>query len=86
MVTRKAFEETSFFDQETGQRFRQEVLAVSGAANFMDMRVNFSGREPEIDPLLRNLGLQEAHRTDHSKQAPTGARFLEPVSASVCDF
>ena len=53
-----AFEETSLFDQETAQRFRTEVLEVSGTADFMDMWVNFRGREPEIDPLLRNLGLQ----------------------------
>jgi peptidyl-dipeptidase Dcp len=53
-----AFEETSLFDQETARRFRSEVLAVSGTADFMDMWVAFRGREPEIDPLLRNLGLQ----------------------------
>jgi len=53
-----AFEETSLFDQETAQRFRNEVLAVSGTADFMDMWVAFRGREPEIEPLLRNLGLQ----------------------------
>jgi len=52
-----AFEETSLFDAKTAQRFRKEDLAVSGTAVFMDMRVNFRGRESEIDPLQRNLEL-----------------------------
>ena len=53
-----AFEETSLFDQETAQRFRTEILEVNGTADYMDMWTNFRGREPEIEPLLRNLGLQ----------------------------
>ncbi len=53
-----AFEETSLFDQETANRFRKEILEVSGSKDYMDMWVAFRGREPEIGPLLRNLGLQ----------------------------
>ena len=53
-----AFEETSLFDQETANRFRTEILEVSGSKDYMDMWVAFRGREPEIGPLLRNLGLQ----------------------------
>jgi peptidyl-dipeptidase Dcp len=53
-----AFEETSLFDQETANRFRTEILEVSGSKDYMDMWVAFRGREPEIAPLLRNLGLQ----------------------------
>ena len=53
-----AFEETSLFDQETAHRFRTEILEVSGSKDYMDMWVAFRGREPEIEPLLRNLGLQ----------------------------
>jgi len=52
-----AFEETSLFDQETAQRFRSEILEVSGTADYIDMWVNFRGREPDIEPMLRNLGL-----------------------------
>jgi peptidyl-dipeptidase Dcp len=52
-----AFEETSLFDQETARRFRTEILEVSGSRDYMDMWVAFRGREPEIEPLLRNLGL-----------------------------
>jgi peptidyl-dipeptidase Dcp len=53
-----AFEETSLFDQETANRFRKEILEVTGSKDYMDMWVAFRGREPEIGPLLRNLGLQ----------------------------
>jgi peptidyl-dipeptidase Dcp len=53
-----AFEETSLFDQETAQRFRTSILEVSGSQDYMEMWINFRGREPEIEPLLRNLGLQ----------------------------
>jgi len=52
-----AFEETSLFDQETAQRFRTSILEVSGSQDYMEMWVNFRGREPEIETLLRNLGL-----------------------------
>jgi len=53
-----AFEETSLFDQETANRFRKEILEVSGSKDYMDMWIAFRGREPDIGPLLRNLGLQ----------------------------
>ena len=53
-----AFEETSLFDAETANRFRTEILEVTGSKDYMDMWVAFRGREPEIEPLLRNLGLQ----------------------------
>jgi len=53
-----AFEETSLFDQATANRFRTEILEVSGSKDYMEMWVAFRGREPEIGPLLRNLGLQ----------------------------
>jgi len=54
----EAFKETSLFDQETAQRFRTEILEVNGTADYLEMYTNFRGREPEIEPLLRNRGLQ----------------------------
>ncbi len=54
----EAFKETSIFDQETAQRFRTKILEVNGTAGFMEMYTDFRGREPEIEPLLRNRGLQ----------------------------
>jgi len=54
----EAFKETSIFDQETARRFRTEILEVNGTADFMEMYTDFRGREPEIEPLLRNRGLK----------------------------
>jgi peptidyl-dipeptidase Dcp len=53
----EAFKETSLFDQETAQRFRTSVLKRNGTADFMEMYVDFRGREPRIEPLLKNRGL-----------------------------
>jgi peptidyl-dipeptidase Dcp len=54
----EAFKETSLFDRETAQRFRTEILEVNGTADYLEMYTNFRGREAEIEPLLRNRGLQ----------------------------
>jgi len=53
----EAFKETSLFDADTARRFRTEILEVNGTADYMEMYTNFRGREPEIEPLLRNRGL-----------------------------
>jgi len=52
-----AFRETSLFDPATAQRFRETILARNGTADFMQMFRDFRGREPEIEPLLRQRGL-----------------------------
>ncbi|MFO7828850.1 MAG: M3 family metallopeptidase [Bacteroidales bacterium] len=52
-----AFNETSIFDQATAQSFRENVLAMNGIKDAMEMYVAFRGREPKIDALLKNLGI-----------------------------
>jgi len=54
----EAFKETSLFDQRTAAAFRKHVLEKNGTADYTTMYVNFRGREPGIEPLLRNRGLQ----------------------------
>jgi oligopeptidase A len=54
-----AFEE-SHFAAETGHRFRDTVLAQGGSREAMDLFVDFRGRRPSIDALLRYGGLLEA--------------------------
>jgi len=54
----EAFKETSLFDQKTADAFRKHVLEKNGTADYMSMYVNFRGREPRIEPLLKNRGLQ----------------------------
>ncbi len=53
----EAFKETSLFDQETAARFRNEILSKNGTKDYMDMYKAFRGREPKIEPLLKNRGL-----------------------------
>ncbi|MFC1495314.1 M3 family metallopeptidase [Thermodesulfobacteriota bacterium] len=52
-----AFHETGIFDMDTASRFRREILAKAGGADCMDLYKAFRGREPIIEPLLRNRGL-----------------------------
>jgi len=52
-----AFKETSLFDRETAQRFRTTILERNGTADFLEMYRDFRGREPDIEPLLRDRGL-----------------------------
>ncbi|MFO7874765.1 MAG: M3 family metallopeptidase [Bacteroidales bacterium] len=53
-----AFEETGdLFDQETAQSFREKILERGGTKEPMDMYVDFRGREPVIEPLLKQRGL-----------------------------
>jgi oligopeptidase A len=54
-----AFEETGF-SAETGQRFRDTVLARGGSAEAMDLYIAFRGRKPAVDALLRHSGLVAA--------------------------
>ena len=51
------FEEEGIFNQETGQSFLHEILEKGGSAEPMELFVNFRGREPKIDALLRHSGI-----------------------------
>ncbi|MDB5985342.1 MAG: family peptidase [Nevskia sp.] len=51
-----AFEETAFAPA-TGHRFRNTVLANGGAREAMELFVEFRGRKPSIEPLLKQSGL-----------------------------
>ena len=53
-----AFAEAGIFDQATAQRFRHEILEVGGSRDFMQAYVAFRGREPTIDALLRQNGIE----------------------------
>lgn len=53
------FEEEGIFNQETGLSFLKEVLSQGGSAEPMQLFINFRGREPSIEPLLRHSGILE---------------------------
>ena len=51
------FEENGVFDQATGQQFLHSILEQGGAREPMELFVEFRGREPTIDALLRHSGI-----------------------------
>lgn len=55
----EAYKETGdIFNQEVAGKFRQHILTPGGINDAMDMYVNFRGKEPGIEPLLKNRGLK----------------------------
>jgi len=52
-----AFEEHGVFDRDTGLRFLSAVLEQGGSREPMDLFIEFRGREPTIDALLRHSGI-----------------------------
>lgn len=51
------FEDNGVFDAATGRRFKTAILERGGASEPMTLFVDFMGREPSIDALLRHSGL-----------------------------
>jgi len=52
-----AFEESSIFDQNLASRFKEEILEIGGSKNFMQGFRNFRGRDPSLEPLLKQSGI-----------------------------
>ena len=52
-----AFEETGIFNRDTGEKFLSSILEQGGSREPMELFVQFRGREPTIDALLRHSGL-----------------------------
>jgi oligopeptidase A len=52
-----AFEEHGIYDTKTARRFLQAILERGGSCDAMEAFIEFRGRKPEIEPLLRQLGL-----------------------------
>jgi len=53
----EAFKENGIFDKATAESYRKNILEKGGTMDAMTMYVNFRGREPGIEPLLKNRGL-----------------------------
>jgi oligopeptidase A len=52
-----AFEESGVFDRGIAERFRRAILSVGGSRNALDAFVDFRGRPPQLDALLRQSGI-----------------------------
>jgi oligopeptidase A len=51
------FEEQGIFDRATGREFLHSVLEVGGSRDAMTNFLEFRGREPSIEPLLKHSGI-----------------------------
>jgi oligopeptidase A len=51
------FEERGVFDADTGRAFRECILERGGSRDAMELYVDFRGREPTTDALLRHSGI-----------------------------
>ncbi len=51
------FEEAGVFDRASGDAFRRSILAIGGSRPALESFVEFRGREPTPDALLRSYGL-----------------------------
>jgi len=52
-----AFEEQGVFNNAVAQRFLSAILEKGGSRDAMEAFVEFRGRKPKIDPLLKQMGL-----------------------------
>lgn len=53
----EAFKEKGIFDKATAESFRKNILAPMGITDAEQSFINFRGRKPVIEPLLKNKGL-----------------------------
>ncbi len=51
------FEESGIFDADSGLRFLSSILEQGGSRDPMELFIEFRGREPQIDALLRHSGI-----------------------------
>jgi len=56
-----AFEEHGSFDHDTAERFRRCILAAGGSRDTLSAFTEFRGREPSLEPLLRQSGIVDSH-------------------------
>jgi oligopeptidase A len=52
------FEENGIFDHRTGEQFLHTILEQGGSREPMDLFIEFRGRKPTIDALLRHSGIE----------------------------
>ena len=51
------FEEKGIFNADIAKKFRDEIISQGGLKDAMELFVNFAGREPSTDALLKDRGL-----------------------------
>ena len=51
------FSENGIFDKETAQKFKSEILTKGGTKKPMELYINFRGKKPNNNALLKRAGL-----------------------------
>lgn len=54
----EAFKEQGIFNKEVAKSFKENVLEKGGSDHPMNLYLNFRGKEPSIEPLLKRSGLK----------------------------
>ncbi len=54
----QAFKENGIFDQETAKAFRENILEKGGSEDPMKLYIQFRGKEPSLEPLLKRKGIK----------------------------
>ena len=57
----EAFKEKGIFNKDVAASYRKNILEKNGTMDAMQMFVNFRGREPVIEPLLKERGLMQGN-------------------------
>lgn len=60
------FEEEGVLNPETGRAFRETILAKGGSQEPIDLFIEFRGRKPSIEPLLRHSGFNIENTNENS--------------------
>jgi oligopeptidase A len=55
-----AFEESGVFDRNTAECFRRAILATGGSRDALASFIDFRGRPPKLDALLKQFGMMQA--------------------------
>jgi len=53
----QSFEEVGIFDKKVSKAFLSEILSQGGSKKAMQLFTNFKGREPSVEPLLKQQGI-----------------------------
>jgi len=52
-----SFKQNGLFNKETAKSFRDNILSKGGTEDPMELYIRFKGKEPSVEPLLKNRGL-----------------------------
>ena len=54
----RRFKELGMLNPDAGMYYRKKILARGGTLDDMDMVRDYLGREPQMEPFLKRLGLE----------------------------